>query len=434
MKIVIFTLTGQRDKVVDELLAKHLRKYGHEVWVHTYLGAGRQSVPYLKPDVVIVPMVGGQFKLDFVQQCKEWGCTVVVRRGEAGASREVFETMEPDRQDITLGHWDYSPCVDLELTWGQEFTDLLAEKGCMPREKLRACGAFSFDAYFLPETKRDENHEKTVLFATSWSGADGRPEHIECGLPEDSEYQTVLYDRHKEGRNIWIKTIKELIRWFSNDWRFTLKVRPGERIDEYVIEFGDSVEIYPQICPAIDALKETDILVHSGSTMAIEAHLLNIPSFNFHNINPDGLLASVCPRLETYRELEWNLARANIYQSNINESVYNELQKHLYGPIDGKACERAAKYIDEHIIDAHKKGKKIEPDIPNVWPKIVKYEDDIEIIRFGEKKEEGDHQWVCPACLERCYTANNITTLKCPYCGMVIERTNVERRRKGILA
>ncbi len=429
MKILILTLTGQRDKVVDELLGKHLREYGHEVWVHNYLNAGRQSVPYLKPDVVIVPMVGGKFKLDFVQLCKEWGCTVIVRRGEAGASREIFNKMEPDRQDITLGHWDYSPYVDMELTWGKEFTEILVEKGCMPAEKLKVCGAFSFDAYFLPENRRGEiPRDRTVLFATGWSCADGIPELVECGLPEDSEYQTVLYNRHRKGRDIWIHAIRELSRWFGEKWRLTLKVRPGERTDEYVRKLGDFVKIYPQMHSAIDALKETDILVHTGSTMAIEAHLLGIPSFNFHNVNPDSLLASVSPMVESYDELEWNLERANINQSNINESVYHELQQHLYGTIDGKACERAAKCIHEHIDD-----KQIKTDIPNAWPKIVKYEDDLDKIHL--EKEEDDIDWLCPACHQRFYSFNpNVTMLKCPYCGMVIERTNRANREKGVLA
>ena len=413
MKILIMTLCGQRDRVVDDLIADHLRTCGHEVYVHNYAMAGFQSVPYVKPDVVISPFPGGEFKNEFVKRCKQWGIEVIVRRGEAGASKEIFEKMDTERQSIVIGNWDYSPYVDLELTWGQEFTDILAEKGCMPAEKLKACGAFAFDAYFLPETKRDENHEKTILFATGFSCADTREEQSDCGLPEGSPYHKVLYDLHSKGRNLWIRTIKELAKWFSEQWRFTLKVRPGEYVGEYAKEFGDSVKIYPLMTSSIDALKETDILVHSGSTMAIEAHLLGIPSFNFHNINPDGLLASVCPRLETYRELEWNLARANIHQSNINEAVYNELQKHLYGKIDGKACERAAKYIDEHIKD-----KKIETDIPDEWPKEANF------LRDGvhTEKQEGDIRWACPVCKKFYYVKESEQYAKCPYCGVNIKR------------
>lgn len=411
MKILILTLCGQRDRVVDNLIADHLRKFGHEVYVHNFAMAGFQSVPYMKPDVIVSPLPGGEFKNEFVKQCKSWGCEVIVRRGEAGASKEIFEKMDKERQSIIISNWDYSPYVDLELTWGREFTEILAEKGCMPAEKLKACGAFSFDAYF--QARRDENHEKTILFATGFSCADTREEQSDCGLPEGSPYHKVLYDQHTEGRKVWIQAIKDLVHWFGLKWRITLKVRPGERAVEYVEAFGDTVNIYPLTTSSIEALKETDILVHSGSTMAIEAHLLGIPSFNFHNINPDSLLASVCPRIETYEELEWNLARANIQQSNISEAVLRELEEHLYGKIDGKACARAARYIHEHI-----KNKKIKTKIPDSWPKVAKFiQDGVHI-----EKQKGDVRWVCFVCKNIYYVNASEQYAKCPYCSVNIKR------------
>lgn len=427
-KIIIFTLTGQRDKVIDDILAEKLRGHGYEVHVHNFLNASRQSVPYLKPDVVIVPMVGGQFKLDFVQQCKEWGCTVIVRRGEAGASKEVFDKMDEDRKKITIGNWDYSDFVDLELVWGTEFACILVCEDKNTYDKLGVCGAFSFDPYFLPDCKKKDHDRKTILFATGWSCADGIPELVECGLPEDSAYQKVLYDRHREGRDIWIAAIKNAVRRFGNEWDFQLKVRPGERTDEYVQELGKTVKIYPQTYPAVEALKDCDVLVHSGSTMAIEAHLLGIPSFNFHSINPDGVLADVSPRLETYEALEFAIERARPGQSNINHGVLAELEHHLYGKIDGRACVRAAAFINEHIKD-----KEIHTVIPNTWPLIVKYEDDVEHISFKGSVGD-DYEWHCPACRGRYFVANAVKMLKCPYCSMVIERTALKNAETEVLA
>lgn len=417
MKILILTLCGQRDTVVDNLIAGHLRNLGHEVHVHSFAKAGFQSVLYMKPDVVVAPFPGGEFKHEFVRRCKKCGCTVIVRRGEAGVSKKVFETLDDNYKAIILGNWDYSPYVDLELTWGQEFTDIVDEQGHMPPRKLKACGAFAFDVYLLPETLRDENHKKTVLFATGFACADYTAGISECGLPDKSSYHQVLYERERKARDTWIASIKELARWFGEQWRLTLKVRPGEQITEYKKELGDIVGIYPACTSSLDALKETDVLVHSGSTMAIEAHLLDIPSFNFCNVNPDSLLASVSPRLETYDELEWNLARADVLRSNINEGVFCELQEHLYGKIDGMACERAAKYIHEHIKD-----KEIETDIPNEWPKDAKFiEDGVHI-----KKRKGDVYWACLVCKEIYYAKKGKQVAKCPYCGVQIKRKLVE--------
>jgi len=423
MKIAIFTLAGQRDKFIDKLLAEQLRKYGHEVTVRSYIYAARETICYEKPDVVIHPMPGGQYKYDFIKQCKGWGIEVIVRRGEAGMGREEFEKLDDNRKTIILGHWDYSPYVDLELTWGQEFADIIVEQGHMPADKLKVCGAFAFDPYFQPDYKRGANHKKTILFATGFSTCDCRSEYCELGISEDSDYHEEIYAIHRKARDKWISAIKELVKWFGDDWQFELKVRPGEMIEEYVEKLPSVVKVHPQTSSSSEVLKNVDVLVHSGSTMAIEANLLNIPSFNFCNVNPDPLLSKVSPMLATYEELEWNLARANIYQSNINEGVYGELQEHLYGKIDGKACERAAGYIHEHIKD-----KEIRNTSPNVWPKTTKYlENGIHL-----EKQEGDARWVCPCCRNIYYT-KPLGITRCPYCSMQIEMSNIYSQPKGVL-
>ena len=209
MKILIMTLAGQRDKIVDNHIAECLRAYGHEVHVHNYAMAGFQSVPYLKPDVVISPFPGGEFKNEFVRQCKEWGVEIIVRRGEAGMGREQFECLDEERKGIILGNWDYDPYVDLELVWGSEFAGILRQYGHIHANKVRACGAFAFDAYF--ENKpRTGSSKRTILFATGFSCADTREQQSDCGLPAGSEYHKKLYDQHTEARVKWIKAIKEL--------------------------------------------------------------------------------------------------------------------------------------------------------------------------------------------------------------------------------
>lgn len=427
MKIAILTLAGQRDKFIDNLLADQLRRYGHKVNVRCFIYAGRETVCYEKPDVVIHPFPGGQYKYDFIKLCKEWGIEVIVRRGEAGMGREEFGKLDDNRKTIILGHWDYSRYVGLELTWGQEFTDILAEQGRLPAEKLRACGAFAFDPYFLQGYKRSIGHEKTILFATGFSTCDARSGYCECGLPEKSDYHEQIYAIHRKARDVWISAIKELVKWFGEDWRFELKVRPGEMEEEYIRKLPDVVKIHPQASSSSKVLRNIDILVHSGSTMAIEAHLLGIPSFNFCNVNPDALLSKVSPMLATYNELEWNLARASIYRSNINESIYCELQKHLYGEIDGKACERAAKYIDEHITN-----KTIKTRIPNTWPKTTNYHEDKENIHL--KKREGDVAFLCPCCRNQYYVKEEKGNLtRCPYCSMQITRTEISRKSESVL-
>jgi len=420
MNISILTLTGQRDKFIDNILAEELRKFGHDVRVRNYIYAGRETITYEKPDVVIHPMPGGQYKYDFIKMCKSWGIEVIVRRGEAGMAKDQFNALDDNRKTIILSNWDYSKYVDLELTWGQEFTEIIAEQGFMPAEKLKACGAFAFDPYFHPEFRRNKKHEKTILFATGFSTCDCRSEYCECGLPEESDYHQEIYQIQRKARDAWLQAIKNLVHWFGLNWRFELKVRPGEMEEEYHYKLPVAVKIHPQETPSSEVLKNVDILVHSGSTMAIEAHLLNIPSFNFCNVNPDPLLSRVSPMMDRYEELEWNLARANIQVSNIDQDVLRELEEHLYGKIDGKACERAAFYINEHI-----KNKKIKTKIPNTWPKIADYHEDKENIHL--ETHPGCASFLCPCCRNIYWVKEDIFLARCPYCSMQIQKTVISR-------
>jgi len=414
MKIAIYTLTHQRDKYIDEMLAEHLRGYGHEVLVRGYIYGARESICYEKPDAIVHPMVGGEYKMDTVKKCREWGVEVIVRRGEAGMGREQFNALDDNRKRIILGNWDYSPYVDLELVWGQEFADIITEQGHMPAEKLKVCGAFAFDPYFKPDSRVKKPRRKTILFATGFSTADARPDYCETGLPEGSDYHEELHKIHSRARDTWVKAINELVKWFGDDWAFELKVRPGESVKKYADKIPSCFKIHPEDSPSSEVLRNVDILVHSGSTLAIEAHLLGIPSFNFCNVNSDSLLSSLNPMLASYEELEWNLARATVGWSNINKGIYAELQKHLYGVIDGKACERAAGFINEHLA-----GKKFKNTSPTVWPKEVKYleEEGVHI-----ERQEGDYRWACPCC-RKIFWAEQVGRYNCPYCGMKIERT-----------
>lgn len=414
MKIAIYSLTPQRDKYIDGLLAEKLRGYGHEVLVRSYIYGARESICYEKPDAIVHPMVGGEYKIDTVKKCKEWGVEVIVRRGEAGQGREQFDPLDDSHKKVILGNWDYSPYVDLELVWGQEFTDIIAEQGWMPAEKMKACGAFAFDPYFNLSKEVSKPRKKTILFATGFSTADSTPGYCETGLPEGLDYHEEVRKIHAHARAVWMEAIKELVKWFGEDWAFELKVRPGESVAVYANKVPSCVKIHPADAASSVVLRDIDILVHSGSTLAIEAHLLNIPSFNFCNVNPDPLLSSVSLMLESYDELEWNLSRAVVGQSNINEGVYNELQEHLYGRIDGKACERAAGFINEHLA-----GKEIKSTAPTIWPKEVKYalEDGVHL-----ERQEGDARWTCPTCRNR-FWAEAVGTHNCPYCNMKIKRT-----------
>lgn len=422
MKILILYLTSQRDRDIDGLLGRHLKGLGHEVHVHPYMDAGRQSVPYMKPDVVVHPFPGGQYKVDFIRKCKEWGCLVVIRRGEAGVSLRTFMSLEPEEKKLILGNWPYDDYVDLELVWGAEFRNILVQYGHVAKKKMQVCGAFAFDFYFLPSVRRTRNRQKTVLFATGFSTADSHPDYCEIGLQKDSPYQQQTYEKHRAGRDTWIEAIRKLYEQFKTVWKFTLKIRPGERTNEYQEKLGDIVEIYPETYSAAQALCNTDLLIHSGSTMAMEAHLLKMPSVNFCNMNPDPMLANLAPRVENWQELIPFFQDADLDNTNVNWSVFYDLRNHLYGEIDGQACRRAAVAI--HNLTVVNKGK-LQKNIPDTWPMESLYLVEGVIL---DKPDFSEHKprWFCPACKGIWWTNDDIFIIDCPWCGMRIERRRMK--------
>jgi len=418
MKIAIYTLTNQRDKYIDEMLAEKLRGKGHDVVVRNYVYGARESICYEKPDLIIHPMVGGEYKMDTVEKCHQWGIHVIVRRGEAGQGREQFDALDDNRKDLILGHWDYSPYVDLELVWGNEFADIIAEQGWMPRNKLKACGAFAFDPYFEKTDDIPIERKPTILFATGFSTADSMPGYCETGLPEESDYHNELHKIHLEARTVWFEMIDRIVKNHSDEWDFELKVRPGETALVYKDKVPACVKIHSEGTPSSTVLRSVDVLVHSGSTLAIEAHLLNVPSFNFFNVNPDPLLSKVSQMTWLWKDLDFAIKRVlKEKRTNINEAVYQELINHLYGEIDGKACDRAACEIDDYTNKALKTYK----NIPSTWPKEPKYfiDDGIQL-----EKQEGLIRWSCPCC-RNVWWGGEVGIHNCPYCNMKIERAKV---------
>lgn len=423
MRGIIFTLADQRDRIVNEQIAQHLEVMGHEVDVHNYIHAARHSVPYMKPHFVVHPMIGGQFKLDFVKKCHEWGICNIVRRGEAGMTRDSLMEASEARRGIVLGNFDYNEYVDMELVWGTNFGNILINERKIAHGKVHACGPFAFDIYCHGRTKRKNDGLRAVLFATGFSGGEEALPSPECGIGEDHPYQEALKKAAREGRDKWIKAIKLIAD--CSAWKIFIKVRPGERTDEYLKAFGKHpvVTVLPAAYPAHEALKKVDLVVHTGSTLAIEAHLLNIPSINFHNMNPDKMVRSLAPQYEKINDFLMALPDIDLSQSNIIGRPYRELVEKLYDRIDGHATARAAQYIDTEVS-----MRQFPPEderkalIPDIWPKEVMYPTDTV---SPEPDEAFPLTMLCICCHNKFYT-NQVPKKgrlfqKCPFCGMTIE-------------
>ena len=98
----------------------------------------------------------------------------------------------------------------------------------------------------------------------------------------------------------------------------------------------------------VEILNYVDLLIHAGSTTALEAHFMNIPSLSFWNPAPErSPISGIAPRSSTFEELDRLISEVQPGQSNADPEVVAALEREFYGRIDGQACRRAAERIDE---------------------------------------------------------------------------------------
>ncbi|MCK5018773.1 MAG: hypothetical protein KAS32_17050 [Candidatus Peribacteraceae bacterium] len=362
MKILILTASPQRDTIIDRQLKDELSKRGHEVWVRPCLREGRKSVLELLPDIVVTPPIRNPYSRDFVETCKGWGIGVITRHTEASCSWQDFNAMDAqDKNHNILGLFRYN--VDAEIVWGKDEAEILTRRGC--KFPIIPVGSLAVDAYFNKEIIQEyANREtfaqklgidpkrKTALIGSSWGFADSAPD-----LRID-EINT--YFKEDEGRDNYIAFIKELKKKLN--WNIILRPHPGVDIAEYKKQLDVPIETE---MPAIEMLCNCDLLVHSGSTMAMEAHFLGLPAYQFGDVNrkftnnwfqkPDSPLSRISPHITNVDEM---LAYEYKKESNADKDVLNELAEGRYGLMDGKATSRACDVIE-----------KVKGSFKVCWPK-----------------------------------------------------------------
>ncbi len=402
MKILILTQLPIRDTPVDELIARHLRKLGHTVWVEFLIRAfgtdnigGRKAVFKFKPDLVVLPEVRCEYGCDLNEAIRGMGIRTVVRRCEPGYSNDERETISDELASVIRGRWPY--VVDLELVWHEDFLEALN------KPFVKAVGAFPFDLYFLKKKKRHK--KKTVLCAAAWDYADRTPQYsipeVSLGSPLHAEH----YWRCRKGRDLWIKEILKAVEKYP-DWHFILKVHPAELPFEYRKVFGDKVEVI-HMTKAVEALTTADVLIHAGSTMAVEAHLWDIPAFRLGG-DDNHPLAGVSPEIN---EIDLSV---ELGKSNADTNVIKYLEKTFFGRMDGRACFRAAEEID--------KIKPQKTTFPQRWPDSPNnYEtpDTCRELTWEKSPMDIVH---CPACKNLLYLKPGVKLAKCPWCAVMVQR------------
>jgi surface carbohydrate biosynthesis protein len=405
------------------MIADAVKARGHDAVVRKFLADDRTAIIVERPDVVVIPVVRCEYTRDLATRLKQWGVRVIARRSEAGVSRVQFEKLTKTWQQDQVGRYDYKDLIDLELVWSREFADILVEKGKIGRRQVRVIGGITLDPYFkwdlatesakvfcsredwYTKHKLDPN-KRTVYFITGFVHAD-KSDFTLPEAPIDDPIHSELHQRDFALRHLWLHAISKL----SESGKYNILVRPhhGERLDVYgALNHGVCVSTEGS---AGESLFHSDAMVHAGSTMAIEAHVLGKPAFRFGNTAQDELVGGISPKSRNTESLIKAIRSAAFGKSNAAIETLADLEKSFFGPIDGKAHQRCADAICEF-------GPQ-ETTIPNVWPADELHDySSSGIVRI----EGGAPVVYCRACQKGSQNFTNNRSWRCPHCGIMITK------------
>jgi len=400
-KILILTASPKRDILIDQMIAKYLTDMGNEAKVAPCLRAGRDTVLEYQPDVVIVPPVRNMYSRDFCEELKRFGCGIISRHTEPSCDWPDFKAMNPKQKAEIMGNMPYY--VDLELVWSQDEEEILNRRPI--GFKAVAVGSFSVDKYLNPDyikkyrnrTKFNRKHKLkpskiTILIQSPWGFAEHLPDLM---IDEVNEFI-----KDTEGRDKHLNMIESLYKALPNH-NILVTTHPGvitkpykERLDKLGIPLDTE-------STSMELMLNSDILVHAGSIMAIGAHFLKMPAFQFGDVNlkdsnnwwhqSGKVMAELSPNFKGWDVLVRAIKKTT-FKSNANLKTLEKLEQGRYGKMDGKATERAAALIN-----------KVQGKFKLAWPRSTRDYTQLTIQKHPSKVM---NKVLCGICKEDFYIFN----------------------------
>lgn len=399
-KIIIMSHNPQRDRQCDDLLAYELKRRGHLVWVRDFLANDRFAICAIKPDIVILPEIRCAYTVDLARLLRSWGVKVVVRFCEMGITDKSIPFITDEYRNAIYGNWNVSDCVDLALAWGPEMKSMLEKYSTVPVDKTVVVGAMAFDQYFKEFKGLPAKEKPVLLFATGFPYADRNEEHALPEAKSGDKLHKEFVKKCQKYRSLWLKDMAKIMDCCKDKFAFAVKCHPGERETSYRHILKDYPVTYISGWNALVALHYADVLIHSGSTMAYEAHLLNKPAFVMHPMTSDVILAGISPNIDNF---DYATVPAG---SNAHKEELDYLEQNCFSPNDGSSYMRAADEIEKLEVD------RDAIRVPEVWPQ------ESEAKYLSEGVWVDIQQWTCNACGRQFFTRSYREMAPCPWCGV----------------
>jgi len=358
-KILILTSSPQRDKLIDILLAEKLKAKGNEVYVRSIPIGARKALLEIQPNVIISPPIRQRFAYDLTETAGKFGMGVVIRHVEPSCDEQDLENMGEFWKKVLL--LIRPPSLNLEIFWSDTEINFIRKHGI--RTRAVAVGAFVADIYkdkSQHKNIRKQIPDKASLFKKYQLSPEkplvliSAPWGLIDLAPDNSDKSATLCSQDEQAKEKWCQMVKTL-GVHLKDWNILTTLHPRLDIEAYRKNLpGIPIDT---TSTATELLVHSDCLIHAGSTMSVEMHWLNKPSFQYGDVNslelPDGNwwqrrdcpISQISPYFTDIGEMI--KAVQNTEKSNANVEAIKLLEEGRYGKMDGKATERAANLINE---------------------------------------------------------------------------------------
>jgi surface carbohydrate biosynthesis protein len=388
------------------VLHTELEKKGYSVTTRRMLADDRQAICMIQPDFLVVPELRCEYTVNLAKQFRQWGGKVIVRLCEVGITKDSIEGITEEYRRAIFGNFPINDAVDLVLAWGPKQAELIKKYSDVEASKIVSIGGIAFDQYFMPFKQPERTGKPVILMATGFPYAD---RNLEFAIPEamcGEELHKTWVLRGRKGRSTWLRMIRMVHAYHGDKYDINVLPHPGEHFEGYEATLRGIGRVVKGSSAFIE-VNMSDIIVHAGSTIGYEAHLLNKPAFNYHNVCDDIVSSKLSPNIDNPIDLLKAIEAVELGKSNADPKILKKLEDGYYGPVDGKAYMRCIDAID-------KLDKPEKLTIPEQWPKETQPLKDIDKDIALQAA-----QWHCSACSHNFFvTAMHREMVKCPWCGI----------------
>ncbi len=356
-RIAIVVDHPQRDLVGSVLVGSELCRRGHSCFF-VPMNLQFLEICTLAPDVVLMNFIR-RANQEKVKKYLHAGINVCVLDTEGGiiASLEAYRNILADDPEVRAG-------IDAYLSWGDEIAENLVEHRVFRSEQVAVTGNPRFDIYAASIRKHwfpgktFPRRRKHILLIGTFTLVNPRftsqeqEKNILVSQGMHPDAVTARMEKEAQALNALIDLANSLAETLP-DLDFTVRPHPFESEVVYKQKLKRLPNLNMHRDKAIDAvLYQADALIHSGSTVSVEARLMGLKVLKPAWISDwagTPVLKAVSQQVSSVNELVGELEKLQSRRKSGDTGtsrITDEMRKWL-GPLDGNAYLRVAQVLEE---------------------------------------------------------------------------------------